>query len=109
MSNKEKNILLCITSLLISIILGIVWFFDGIFSDKKYMFLAIIFIIFFLYDTNGWCFKYKGLTGGTISLIHLFIGSFVLFHTNIFILIVLTLIFFYIRDKYLDYWNDKGE
>lgn len=107
MTDKKEKKVLFFTSMVISILLGFIWFLDGVFVETISIIIAICLLAFFLYDVNGWFFKYKGLTCGTLSLVHIWGAGIIFFHTNVLILALLTFCFLYVRDKYLNYFGKE--
>ncbi len=89
-------------TLCITVILWLTWVQKGVLrSDTITVVIAIFVLIYFMIDCNCWILAMRGFTHGLISLIH--IWAFVLyFHFMSFMdLLIVTIIFLYIRDEYL--------
>ena len=89
-------------TLCIAAILWLTWIQNPILhSDTMTFVLCIALLVYFIIDCNCWVFEMRGFTHGVMSLTHIWVVA-LYYHLMPFIeLLLLTVIFLYIRDQYL--------
>lgn len=95
--------------ILISVILALTWINNGILQNPVCIIIGLILIICLIVTCNFWVYNYfqmREVAMETISWTAIWLFSLFLNYAKVTELLLLTLIFFYIRSKYLE---DEGE